>query len=35
MYKHQFAVDRVCDVLLGFEGIEIGLASGRINVKER
>lgn len=34
MYKHQFAEDRICDVLLGFEGIEVGLASGRTSVRE-
>jgi hypothetical protein len=34
IYKHQFAVDGICDVLLGFERIEVGLASGRISVRE-
>jgi hypothetical protein len=27
---HKFAEDRICDVIVGFEGVEVGLASGRI-----
>jgi hypothetical protein len=34
MYKHQSAVDRIYDILLGFEGNEVGLVSGRISVRE-
>jgi hypothetical protein len=31
MYK-KFVEDKICDVLLGFEGIEVRLVSGRISV---
>jgi hypothetical protein len=33
-YKHQFAENRICAVLLDFETIEVQLAGGRISMRE-